>query len=59
MAHTSIRFCFGRFTTQEHMNIIQERVVKSVNMLRNMSPLWDMIQDGIDLSSVIWKSDHH
>ena len=53
-AHTSIRFGLGRFTTEEEVNFVIETVVKAVNRLRDMSPLWEMAQEGVDLSSVKW-----
>jgi cysteine desulfurase len=59
MAHTSIRFSFGRFTTEEQIHLIGKRVISGVNHLRMMSPLWDMIQEGVDLSTVIWSENHH
>ncbi|WP_323722522.1 IscS subfamily cysteine desulfurase [Candidatus Fokinia crypta] len=58
LAHSSIRFGFGRFTTLEEVNITIQSVKNAVSKLRDMSPLWDMVQDGIDLSSINWKSDH-
>jgi cysteine desulfurase len=54
MAHTSIRFGFGRFTTQEEVDFAIETVKKHVNKLREMSPLWEMVQEGIDLSKIEW-----
>ena len=53
-AHTSIRFGLGRFTTEEEVNFVIETVVKAVNRLRDMSPLWEMAQEGIDISTVQW-----
>ena len=58
MAHTSLRFGLGRFTTEEEVDFVVETVVKGVSKLRDMSPLWDMLQEGIDLSSIEWASDH-
>merc|ERR1719150_3595299 len=54
MAHSSIRFGIGRFTTEEEVRYTVERTVKEVNRLRDMSPLWDMVQDGIDLKTIQW-----
>ncbi|CAO4836309.1 MAG: Cysteine desulfurase IscS [Holosporales bacterium] len=54
MAHTSIRFGLGRFTTAEEVDQAIESVVKAVNKLRALSPLWEMSQDGIDISSIQW-----
>jgi len=54
MAHSSIRFGIGRFTSEEEVNYTIERTVKEVERLREMSPLWDMVQDGIDLRTIQW-----
>lgn len=54
LAHTSIRFGFGRFTTDEEVNIAIEKIIKAVEKLREMSPLWEMAQEGIDISSIQW-----
>jgi len=54
MAHSSIRFGFGRFTTDEEVDFAIETVKKHVGNLRNMSPLWEMVQEGIDLKSIQW-----
>lgn len=56
LAHTSIRFSFGRFTTEEDLDYIIERLNKAVTRLRNLSPLWEMAQEGIDLSKIEWKT---
>jgi cysteine desulfurase len=57
LAHSSIRFSFGRFTTEEEVDYAVEQIKVAVNKLRDMSPLWDMYKEGIDLSSVEWA--HH
>jgi cysteine desulfurase len=54
LAHTSIRFGFGRFTTEEEVDYAIETVTKSINRLREMSPLWEMAQEGIDINSIQW-----
>lgn len=54
LAHTSIRFGLGRFTTEEEVNFAVERTVKEVNRLREMSPLYEMVKEGIDLKNVQW-----
>ncbi|MGD2107861.1 MAG: IscS subfamily cysteine desulfurase [Phycisphaerae bacterium] len=56
VAHSSIRFSLGRFTTEEDIEITIEQVVHAVNHLRNMSPLFEMAQAGVDLSKVEWQS---
>lgn len=54
MAHSSIRFGIGRFTSEEEVLYTVERTVREVTRLREMSPLWDMVQDGVDLKSIEW-----
>jgi len=54
MAHSSIRFSFGRFTTIEEIDYAIELIKKSIGHLRDMSPLWEMFKDGIDLDSIEW-----
>lgn len=57
IAHSSIRFSLGRFTTEDEIDYTIKQVVKTVNHLRAMSPLYEMAQQGIDLSKVEWQ--HH
>jgi cysteine desulfurase len=54
MAHSSIRFSFGRFTTAEEIDYAIALIQKSIGHLRDMSPLWEMFKDGIDLDSIEW-----
>ena len=54
MAHTSIRFGLGRFTTEEEVDYVIELVVDKVKKLRALSPLYEMAQEGIDLKSIQW-----
>ncbi len=54
LAHSSIRFTIGRFTTLEEIDYSIDLVKKAVEKLRNLSPLWDMYKAGIDLNSVEW-----
>jgi len=56
VAHSSIRFSLGRFTTEEDIEYTVEQVIQAVNHLRNMSPLYEMAQAGVDLSKVQWQS---
>lgn len=53
-AHSSIRFSMGRFTTEEEIDFAVEKVRDAVVKLRELSPLWDMYKDGVDLSQVEW-----
>lgn len=52
MAHTSLRIGFGRFTTEEEVDFAIKLVGDQVNRLREMSPLWEMTQEGIDIKSI-------
>ena len=54
LAHTSIRFGIGRFTTEEEVDFVVSETIEHVNRLREMSPLWEMVQEGIDLSTIKW-----
>ena len=58
MAHTSLRIGFGRFTTQEEVDFLGSELVRSVTKLRELSPLWEMVQDGVDLSTIQWSQPH-
>jgi cysteine desulfurase len=57
LAHSSIRFSFGRFTTEEEVDYAISQIRVAVDKLRELSPLWDMYKDGVDLSKVEWA--HH
>merc|ERR1711992_210879 len=54
LAHSSIRFGIGRFTTEEEVDYTAERCIKEVQRLREMSPLWEMYEDGVDIKSIQW-----
>jgi cysteine desulfurase len=54
MAHSSIRFGLGRFTTDEEVDYVADLVIDKVTKLRDMSPLYEMFKDGIDLKSIEW-----
>ena len=54
LAHSSIRFSIGRFTTEEEIDYAIEQITKSISKLRELSPLWDMYKEGVDLSKVKW-----
>jgi cysteine desulfurase len=54
MAHSSLRFSIGRYTTEEEVDYAIAQVRRAVEKLRELSPLWDMFKEGIDLNSVQW-----
>jgi cysteine desulfurase len=54
LAHSSIRFSFGRYTTEEEVRSVAETTKKVVAQLRELSPSWDMFKDGVDLEKVEW-----
>ena len=56
LAHSSIRFSIGRFTTDEEIDYAVQLIKDAIGRLREMSPLWDMFKDGVDLSKVEWVS---
>jgi cysteine desulfurase len=57
LAHSSLRFGLGRYTTEEQIDYTVKAVSDTVNKLREMSPLWEMFKDGIDLNAIEWA--HH
>lgn len=57
LAHTSIRFGIGRFNTEAEIDYAIDTICENVGKLRDMSPLWEMVKDGVDLKSVRW-TDH-
>jgi len=54
LAHSSLRITIGRFTTEEEIDYVLSKVKSQVQRLRDLSPLWDMYKDGIDLKSIQW-----
>ena len=59
MAHSSIRFGLGRFNTEEEVDYVADLVIAKVKRLREMSPLYEMAKEGIDLKSVNWSANAH
>jgi len=59
MAHSSLRFGIGRFTTEAEIDFVTEKLIATVNRLREMSPLWEMVQEGIDINSIDWSQSQH
>ncbi len=57
LAHSSIRFGLGRFNTEAEVDFVTDRVTREVRRLREMSPLYEMAREGIDLKSVQWKAE--
>ncbi|MCH8257110.1 MAG: IscS subfamily cysteine desulfurase [Proteobacteria bacterium] len=54
LAHSSLRFSIGRFTTEENVETAIKRVRAAVEKLRELSPLWDMYKDGVDMDNIVW-----
>jgi cysteine desulfurase len=54
LAHTSIRFGIGRFNTEEEVDYVVDLVSRKVGKLRELSPLYEMVQEGIDIKSIQW-----
>ncbi|KAG6854715.1 hypothetical protein C0991_002428 [Blastosporella zonata] len=59
MAHSSLRFGIGRFTTEAEVDFVVSHIVRTVHRLREMSPLWEMVQEGIDINSIDWSQSQH
>ena len=54
LAHTSLRIGIGRYTTEEEVDYASDLIIRSVNKLRELSPLWELIQEGVDLKTIKW-----
>ena len=54
LAHSSLRMTIGRWTTEEEIDYAVDTIKKNVAKLRDLSPLWDMYQEGIDISTIQW-----
>jgi cysteine desulfurase len=59
LAHASLRFSLGRYTTEEEIDYVVGRLIKAIHRLREMSPLFEMAQKGIDIDSLEWTHEHH
>jgi cysteine desulfurase len=59
LAHSSIRFGIGRFNTEAEIDYVADRVVETVLRLRELSPLYEMAKEGVDLKSVKWAAEAH
>jgi len=57
LAHSSIRFGLHRFTTEEEVDFVASRVIEVVRRLRDMSPLYELAKEGVDLKSIQWKAE--
>ncbi|MEM6397584.1 MAG: IscS subfamily cysteine desulfurase [Bacteroidota bacterium] len=56
LAHSSIRFSLGRFTTEEDIDRTIQKVMDGVNHMRDLSPIWEMYKEGVDLDAIVWSS---
>jgi len=56
LAHSSIRFGLGRFNTEEEVDYVVAKLVSVVSKLREMSPLYEMVKEGVDLTKVEWQA---
>lgn len=58
LAHSSIRFSLGRFTTEEDIDYAIEKMTSGVNHMRELSPIWEMYKEGVDIDSIVWGAAH-
>jgi cysteine desulfurase len=56
LAHSSLRMTIGRFTTEEEIDYAVKTIKENVSRLRELSPLWEMYQDGVDISTIQWSA---
>jgi cysteine desulfurase len=54
LAHTSIRFSVGRFSTEEEVDYAAKRMIETIKKLRDLSPLYELVEEGVDLKSIQW-----
>jgi cysteine desulfurase len=59
LAHSSIRFGLGRFTTKEEVDYVADKLTNVVTRLREMSPLYELAKEGVDLSTMQWQTEVH
>jgi cysteine desulfurase len=59
LAHSSIRFGIGRYTTEAEVDFAADQVIQAVKRLRELSPLYEMAQEGVDLKNVNWQATNH
>jgi cysteine desulfurase len=59
LAHSSIRFGLGRFNTEAEVDYVADKLVEVVTRLRELSPLYEMAKEGVDLSKVKWAAEAH
>jgi len=59
LAHSSLRFDIGLFSTEMEIDFVLDLLVEHVKRLREMSPLWEIVQEGIDLKEIKWSQDAH
>ncbi|HND15762.1 MAG TPA: aminotransferase class V-fold PLP-dependent enzyme, partial [Saprospiraceae bacterium] len=57
LAHSSIRFSLSKFTTEDEIDYAIDAVAKGVNHMRDLSPIWEMYKEGVDLTKIVW--DNH
>lgn len=56
LAHSSIRFSLGRFTTEDDVDYAVEKLIEGVNHMRDLSPIWEMYKEGVDIDSIVWEA---
>src|SRR5207244_12333684 len=59
VAHSSIRFGIGRFNTEAEVDYVAEKLIDTVKKLRELSPLYEMVKEGIDLKKIQWATEGH